>query len=59
MGYCYTNKKGEKWYLHVKVGRGGNLIFYFSKDEVDSVDLPFGYIVVEGKNGVPFLKKLK
>jgi len=59
MVFKYKNKKGEIWYLHYKIGRGKNVLFYFSKDPLDALEsLPPGYIVVEGKNGVPFLKKI-
>ncbi|MEM1782294.1 MAG: hypothetical protein QW678_00430 [Candidatus Aenigmatarchaeota archaeon] len=44
----------------MKIGRGKNLIFYFSKDPIDALEaIPPGYIVIEAKNGVPMLKKLK
>jgi len=60
MPFQYKNKKGEIWYLHMKVGRGGNLIFYFSKDPIDALEaIPPGYIIVETRNGVPMLKKLR
>jgi len=56
-GYSYKNKKGEKFWLHAKRGRNGVVIYYFSKDPIDSIPLPPGYIVVEGKSGLPVLKK--
>lgn len=60
MVFKYKNKAGEIWYLHMKIGRGGNLIFYFNKDPIDALeDIPPGYVVVEAKNGVPMLKKIR
>lgn len=59
-GYSYKNSKGEVWYLHMTRGRNGVPIYYFSRDPVDAVPLPSGYVVVENpRTGVPFLKKLK
>ena len=53
MGYEHTNSKGNKYYLH---SRGS--LFFFSKKEEESIDLPSGYIVVENQTtGLPMLKK--
>jgi hypothetical protein len=53
MGYEHTNSKGKKYYLH---SRGK--LFYFSKSEEESIDLPEGYKVVENNmTGLPMLKK--
>jgi tricorn protease-like protein len=53
MGYEHTNSKGNKYYLH---SRGK--LFFFSKKEEDSIDLPEGYTVVENNTtGLPMLKK--
>ncbi|MEM5811518.1 MAG: hypothetical protein QW641_02850 [Candidatus Aenigmatarchaeota archaeon] len=45
----------------MKVGRGGNIIYYFSEDPADALwDLPMGYEVVENeKTGLPMLRKKK
>jgi hypothetical protein len=52
-GYKHTNSKGRTYYLHSK-GR----LFFFSKSEEDSIDLPDGYNVVESeRTGLPMLKK--
>lgn len=54
----YKNSKGQVFYLHVKE-RGKTRVFYFSKDNLDSLSfLPAGFHVVENKKtGMPFLKK--
>ncbi|MCX8178850.1 MAG: hypothetical protein N3D75_03405 [Candidatus Aenigmarchaeota archaeon] len=63
MAYEHKNKKGQKYYLHmknVKLKSTGRMqtIYYFSKDAKGSIDLPQGYKVVENpKTGLPFLKK--
>jgi len=57
-GYSYTNKKGEKFYLHFWV-KGAKKIYYFNKEPVGSIDLPFEYEVVENpRNGLPMLRKI-
>lgn len=59
--YTYKSKKtGKKYYLHMKVGRGGNIIYYFSEDMTDALwSVPAGYEVIENKAGFPFLRKKK
>ena len=54
----FKNSKGHTFYLHVKE-RGKTRVFYFSKDNIDSLAfLPAGFHVVENKTtGMPFLKK--
>jgi len=54
----YKNKKGQKFYLHVKE-RGKTKVFYFSKESVDSMSfLPSGFEIKENKlTGMPYLKK--
>lgn len=56
--YVYKNKRGQKFWLHVKE-RGKVKLYYFSKDPVGALnDLPRGYEVVENPvTGMPFLKK--
>lgn len=64
MAYSYTNKKGQKYYLHYRdvTLRGGRKqrIYFFARDvrsnSLDSV--PGGYKVVETtRTGMPVLKK--
>ena len=58
--FVYKNKKGEKFWLHCKEGRGGTKLFYFSKDPRNAIKLPPGYVVVENKKtGLPVLRKKK
>jgi len=59
-GFSYKNRKGVTYWLHVKYGKNGVPIYYFSKDPVDSVPLPSEYFVVENpRTGLPVLKKVK
>jgi hypothetical protein len=58
--FVYKNKKGKKFWLHVKIGRGGTKLYYFSKDPRNAVNLPPGYVVVESaRTGLPILRKRK
>jgi hypothetical protein len=64
MAYSYTNKKGDKYYLHYRdvVLRGGRKqrIYFFARDVRDnSLDsVPAGYKVMETeRTGMPVLKK--
>lgn len=58
--FVYKNKKGEKFWLHVKEGRGRTKLFFFSKDPRNSINLPKGYVIVENqKTGLPVLRKCK
>ncbi len=53
MGYEHENSKGKKYYLH---NRGK--LYFFSKKEEGSIELPEGYDVIENpKTGLPMLKK--
>jgi len=54
MGYSHKNSRGQTYWLHT---RGGKL-FFFSRDEKDSVDLPIGMEVFENpRTGLPMVKK--
>ncbi len=56
-GFSYTNKKGEKYWLH-RTTKGRVTLYYFSKDPRDAIPLPPGFIVVENPHtGLPVLKK--
>ncbi len=53
IGFSYTNKKGQTYYLH-KRGK----LYYFSRESHGSVPLPVGYYVKENpRTGMPVLKK--
>jgi len=41
----------------MREGKGGAKLFFFSKDEKDSSDLPEAYQVIEGPTGLPMVKK--
>lgn len=53
MAYEYTNKRGQKYYLHSK-----GKLFFFSKKKEESIDLPSVYKIVENpRTGLPMVKK--
>jgi hypothetical protein len=53
MGYEHKNSKGKTYFLH---SRGK--LFFFSKEQAESIDLPAGYDVVENPTtGLPMIKK--
>lgn len=58
MVFEYTNARGQKYYLHKRVGKGGATLFFFSKSSEDAIDKPEGYRVIENeRTGLPMLKK--
>ena len=57
--FSMRNKKGEMYWLHKKIGRGGTVLYYFSKSSTDAINLPSGFKVVEGEKGLPTLKKMR
>jgi len=58
LGYEYINARGQKYFLHTKIGTNENRLYFFSKKPEDSIDMPEGYEVVENKKtGLPLLKK--
>jgi len=56
--YIYTNKKGKKFWLHMRK-RGKSTIYFFSKDPRGAINsLPRGFTVIENpKTGLPFVKR--
>ncbi len=53
MGYSHVNSKGIKYFLHSN-GR----LYFFSKKDDDSIDLPEAYNVVENqRTGLPMVKR--
>jgi hypothetical protein len=58
--YVHKNKKGDRYWLHLKVIKKINL-YYFSKNPDSALsDIPSGYEVTENpKTGLPFLRKKK
>jgi hypothetical protein len=65
MAFTYTNSRGQSYILHSKdtVLKNGHTrtIYFFAKDQRDSAlnEVPEGYQVVESKNGLPVLKRIK
>ena len=63
MAYEYTNKRGNKYYLHGRTTtlRNGRQqkIYYFAREQKDgAIDrIPEGYMVSETANGLPVLKR--
>ncbi len=59
MPYVYVNKKGQKYYLHSRIGAAGQKIYFFSRNpEGAEESLPPGYRVVENpRTGLPMLTK--
>lgn len=57
MAYSHINSKGQTYWLHTREGRGGAKLFFFSKSQDDSTDLPENYQVIEGPTGLPMVKK--
>lgn len=56
--FIYTNKKGKKFWLHMKQRGKGVLYFFSTKPEGAINSLPKGFTVTENpKTGMPFLKK--
>ena len=63
MAYTYTNSRGTTYVLHSRETTLKNglqrTLYFFAKDErEDSMNaVPYGYEVMETKNGLPVLKK--
>jgi len=54
-----NTKTGKVMYLHITKGENGRL-YYFSKDIIDAIPLPDGYVVETSKyTGMPYLRKRK
>jgi hypothetical protein len=59
MAFSKQNSKGVTYYLHTREARGGAKLYFFSKDEKNSVDLPENFTVIEGPTGMLMVKKKK
>lgn len=56
--YSYVNKKGKRYFLHLKVGRGGTKLYYFSTDPKEAIGLPSDRTVVESpRTALPIVKR--
>jgi len=53
MGFNYKNSRGTDYYLHSK-----GKLYFFSKKEEESIDLPENFTIVENqKTGLPMVKR--
>lgn len=59
MAFSHINKKGIKYFLHKRVGKGGATLFFFSKNPEGAIDKPEKYVVIEAPTGLPMLKRKK
>ena len=60
MGYSHVNTRGITYWLHGREGRGGAKLYFFSKEQSDSIDLPEGLEVFENpRTGLPMVRKKK
>lgn len=58
MAYKHVNSKGVTYWLHMREGKGGAKLFFFSKKEEDAVDLPDKFEVFENeRTGLPMVRK--
>lgn len=57
MAFSYTAKNGKTYFFHRNKTAKGGIIQHFSFRQEGSVDLPPGYIVIEGPTGLPIAKK--
>jgi len=65
MAYSHTNSKDRTYFLHeretILKNGGKQTIYFFAKDIKDgSIEaVPEGYQVIESRNGLPVLKKIR
>ncbi len=58
MGFSHVNSRKQKYFLHSQVMKNGRALYFFSKKDEGSIDLPQGYSIMENsKTGLPLLKK--
>lgn len=58
MAYEHTNSRGQKYWLHMREGKGGAKLFFFSKNSSESIDLPAEFMVIENpRTGLPMVKR--
>ena len=58
MGYAHTNTRGTTYYLHSRKGKGGAMLYFFSKDHTQSIELPHEFKVIENpRTGLPMVKR--
>jgi len=60
VAYSHKNSRGITYWLHTREGKGGARLFFFSKDQNDSTDLPEGMEVFENpRNSLPMVRRKK
>ena len=60
MSYSHKNSRGITYWLHGREGKGGAKLFFFSKDQSDSIDLPDGMEVFENpRTSLPMVRRKK
>jgi len=60
VGYTHKNSREITYWLHGREGKGGAKLFFFSKDQNDSIDLPEGMEVFENpRTSLPMLRRKK
>ena len=58
MGYSHTNSRGQTYYLHGRKGKGGAMLYFFSKEHATSIELPHNMTVIENeRTGLPMVKR--
>lgn len=58
MGYSHTNSRGQTYWLHKRVGKGGATLYFFSKNAEEGIDLPPEFTIIENpRTGLPMVKK--
>ena len=58
MAYSHKNSRGVIYHLHSREGRGGAMLYFFSKDPAGAIDLPPQFQVIENpRTGLPMVKK--
>jgi hypothetical protein len=58
----FTNSKGQTYFLHrkqVDLRNGQRTLYFFSKERKEGAidEVPEGYEISEGRNGLPVLRK--
>lgn len=55
--YSYKNARGITYYLHKTKGSNGVILYFFSKNAKDAIELPAGKTVFENRaTGLPIVK---
>ncbi len=58
--FKHKSSNGTEYFLHQAKGRGGIVLYYFSKEVSGGIPKPAGYEIVENlRTGHPFLRKMR